>query len=264
METPKEAKKIASHHIYLLFFFSLPFCRYFQLISRAWLQRTLGNVVFYSIQAEGRWNGNWKGHSTESTNGGWMFGLIWSEVWGQSYGRPWQAKICTSQSYGRGSRGDVQNKRKLGGEEAREWKITEWNREVELSGQAPGELAFDFLWCLAGLYTCPSILEELGGMIFPFLSHFLPISLCQMPQSTLSSLSPSWAKDPTPCSHGIECSADIRWWFPKLFSLLDCNHCAHPASCDHMFPATPPESRVVAETLSHSLNICIKKHRRKR
>lgn len=112
------------------------------------------------------------------------------------------------------------------------------------SGPRRMVLAFDFLWGLVGLYTCPSILEELGGMIFSFRFHFLPISLCQMPQSSLSSLSPSWAKDPTPCSHGIECSADIRWWFPKLFSLLDCNHCAHPASCDHMFPATPLESSV--------------------
>ena len=75
------------------FFFPtiLQFCRYFQLMSRAWLQRTLGSVVFYSSQAEGGWNGNWKGHSTVSTNGGWMFGLIWSEAWGQSYGRTWQA-----------------------------------------------------------------------------------------------------------------------------------------------------------------------------
>ena len=155
METPKEAEKIASHHISLFFFFFffptvLQFCRYFQLMSRAWLQRTLGNVVFYSIQAEGGWNGNWKGHSNVSINGGWMFGLIWSEAWGQSYGRPWQAKICTSQSYSRGSRGDVQNQRKLDGERAREWKITEWNREVELLGQAPGEwswlLTFYEVW----------------------------------------------------------------------------------------------------------------------
>ena len=153
METPKEAKKIASHHIYLLFFFfstGLQFCRYFQLMSRAWLQRTLGNVVFYSIQAKGGWNGNWKGHSNVSINGGWMFGLIWSEAWGQSYGRPWQAKICTSQSYSRGSRGDVQNQRKLDGERAREWKITEWNREVELLGQAPGEWSWPWLSMRSG------------------------------------------------------------------------------------------------------------------
>lgn len=39
-----------------------------------------------------------------------MFGLIWSEVWGQSYCRPWQAKICTSQSYGRAAEESAQEK----------------------------------------------------------------------------------------------------------------------------------------------------------
>lgn len=174
-----------------------------------------------------------------------MFGLIWSEAWGQSHVRSKSMQAIVMVELCLCASRDVQNKRKLGGEGARELKIIKWNREVEFSGPRRMVLAFDFLWGLAGLYTCPSILEELGGIIFSFLSHFLHSSLHQMPQYSLSSLSPSWAKDPTLCFHGIEGSADIRWWFPKLFSLLDCNHCDRLASCDHLFTATPPESSVL-------------------
>lgn len=74
---------------------------------------------------------------------------VWINMKWSLGSEPCQVKICASQSYGRGSR-DVKNKRKLGGEGAREWKIIKWNREVEFSGQAPGEwswlLTFYEVW----------------------------------------------------------------------------------------------------------------------